>query len=220
MARAHSDGQARWWKVKCDCGTEKLLRGGALLRSLRRINPCIKSCGCLWRERARCKRTGQGRLTTVDVALHDKFARYRVQAKNRGIAFELSLSVFKKLVQSACFYCGRPPSMTHACLYHGRTVGLCVYNGVDRLDNTETYTYSNCVAACWVCNNAKAQMNHTEFLSWIAAVASHNVVRLTAVQAAFPAYRHPKMAAFLRPPNRNQVSDVSASALHQTPCAK
>jgi len=36
-----------WWKCKCDCGNETLVRGAAMK------NGSVKSCGCLRRETTR-----------------------------------------------------------------------------------------------------------------------------------------------------------------------
>lgn len=40
----HSDGLSWFWSVRCDCGTEKVMRGSKLVEGR------LKSCGCAWWE--------------------------------------------------------------------------------------------------------------------------------------------------------------------------
>jgi len=45
--------------------------------------------------------------------------------------------------------------------------GSYKYNGVDRFNNNKGYELDNCVPCCWKCNNAKNNMNISEFKEWI-----------------------------------------------------
>jgi hypothetical protein len=84
-----------------------------------------------------------------DAPLKKLFRQYKQGARVRDIEFSLTLDQFKTLVESPCYYTGRPPSP---------------YNGIDRLDNTKGYTVENCVPCCSDVNYAKRTMAYSDFL--------------------------------------------------------
>jgi hypothetical protein len=59
-----------------------------------------------------------------------------------------------------CYYCGAIPTYT----YYNYPIK---FNGVDRVDNNLGYIKGNCVACCFICNRAKANMIQKQFLEWI-----------------------------------------------------
>jgi hypothetical protein len=82
------------------------------------------------------------------------YKRYRKSAELRGYEFNLSTNTFKRLIYSNCLYCGIEPKQVH---------GDLLYNGIDRLDNSQGYFIENALACCKVCNRGKSTMSHDEF---------------------------------------------------------
>jgi hypothetical protein len=87
-------------------------------------------------------------------------------AKKRGIAYELSFDQFKDIVQDNCFWCGEKPASKNPKGERMPTIPAPA-NGIDRIDNSIGYIYTNCVASCQVCNVAKNNHTEQEFLAWI-----------------------------------------------------
>lgn len=76
------------------------------------------------------------------------FNVYKRNAKNRGIAFELSFSDFIKLWKVPCVYCG----------------GNIEKVGIDRVDNNLGYSIDNIVSCCSVCNRMKMDHGYSFFI--------------------------------------------------------
>ena len=130
----------------CSCGGTKIvpyvrLRAGS-----------VQSCGCL---RGSPLPWGQAAQNAV-------FLRNRKNAQLRGLSFTLIRNDTLPLFKQNCYDCGAPPTMIYK---HPR--GNCIYNGLDRVDNTEGYTPSNVVPCCWKCNRAKREATREDFLNWV-----------------------------------------------------
>ena len=138
------------WLCRCDCGNEKIIRGGNLTSKI------TLSCGCYNKE--------LNRLPNGEAALNETFHGYKKGAERRNIIFELSKEQFLKLTKENCFYCGKEPSNIFK---NNRNNGDYVYNGIDRLDNTKGYIESNIVPCCFQCNRAKHNMIISDFYEWI-----------------------------------------------------
>jgi len=155
------------WLCICDCGNETtatadVLRGGY-----------ATSCGCSNRE-PRPNYRLKNPLPPGRAARNRVLKQYRGAARHRGLAWELAGEEFDELTSKDCTYCGCPPSTVQRG--DGRNSGEFVYNGIDRVDNALGYVIGNVVPCCPVCNHAKKDMSHGEFMAW--------VTRLTAFQAA------------------------------------
>ena len=133
------------WLIKCDCGKEKIMQG----RNVR--TGISKSCGCSLNH-------GE------EAAFHRVWNNYRTSAKKRGFALELSKEEVRHITSQSCFYCGIKNSSGMAT-----TNGIYkhLYNGIDRIDNTEGYTLKNSRPCCYICNQAKSSRTESEFFSWI-----------------------------------------------------
>ena len=148
------------WLCKCDCGTEKIIRGCNLRRGY------TKSCGCLNREQL----IEMGRKNRIGFGLANMgncFCFYKTQAKKRELDFGLTKDQFYEITQKDCYYCGAKPNNKltgHNCY------GEYVYNGLDRIDNTKGYTIDNVVPCCKTCNYAKRDLTLQEFKNWISKV--------------------------------------------------
>jgi len=89
------------------------------------------------------------------------FATYRRGARLRGLTFEPSLDDVARLTRQPCTYCGRPPLDSKA-------------TGIERVDNSKSYTAENSVPCCALCNRAKRAMPVKDFLDWISQLAALN----------------------------------------------
>lgn len=79
--------------------------------------------------------------------------RYKNRAKRDGIVFTLTENDLVEIIYNDCFYCGEPPSQK--IILARREDNELIYNGIDRKYDSDGYTKINCVACCWVCNQAK-----------------------------------------------------------------
>lgn len=142
------------WKVKCDCGNEKIINSNRLLRL------GAKSCGC-------SRRGIKG-----ERGFNNLYAKYEWRAKHKGIPFDLTKEEFRELVTSPCIYCGILPLQKVYLDVKGYTteyISHCqfLYNGIDQIESSQGYTNSNCFPCCKVCNFAKGTKTMDEFLKWV-----------------------------------------------------
>ena len=142
------------WLCKCDCGTEKVIKGDSLTRGN------TKSCGCL--------RFGKSRLPKGVASFRELLRKYKQTAKKRGHIFKLTEEQFRKITQQNCHYCGVKPNNEQKTRtgYHE----VHIYNGLDRVDNSKGYTIDNVVPCCIHCNRAKNDFTLQEFKDWIKKV--------------------------------------------------
>jgi hypothetical protein len=101
------------------------------------------------------------------------YKRYKRSAIDRGIEFNLSTDVFKKLIHSNCFYCGLEPK---------QLVNGMEYNGIDRLENLRGYEFDNCLACCKTCNRAKSNLTENEFMDFMIRICKQLVPQMLAFQ--------------------------------------
>ncbi len=154
-----------YWKVKCDCGTVKVVRGCSLKSHTR-------SCGCIQKEAAR--KNGKNTKKDHNITLSkDIFTNYKRRARVKNFSWELSLDEFRKFIKLDCFYCQKEPSNK---ICRPRSKDRCiVYNGIDRIDSKLGYTKNNIVACCAQCNTSKNDYTLDEFKDWIRRVYKNYV---------------------------------------------
>jgi hypothetical protein len=87
-----------------------------------------------------------------------KFNRLKQKARKRNIEVTLTFEKYCEIVESGkCFYCDEPlPVMGH---------------GVDRIDSSLGYVFSNCRACCQFCNIMKSDGPEQEFIRRCSKVA-------------------------------------------------
>jgi len=154
LSYSHSDKRWRkWYNVKCECGSEKVVMGSAM------ISGNTKSCGCLSREVRASKRISKNHSEITAIILG-----YKRHAERRGFKWELTRSDVEELVKKNCFYCDSKPNNVKKTKNSIRN-GL-VYSGIDRIDNSKNYTRENSVPCCKICNYAKSDMDLKEFQDW------------------------------------------------------
>ena len=139
--------QAAAWLCKCDCGNTTTATG----LNLRRGNH--QSCGCLRKERS----VETNQLPYREASFNALLKDYKKKAKKRNYEWKLSEKQFRKLTSSKCFYCSTKPYQVYG---NGQKYnGLYIYNGIDRLYNSEGYTLENSVACCGSCNMEKGKIS-------------------------------------------------------------
>lgn len=152
------------WKVRCDCGNEKILRIGRLKTTL--------SCGCLLDEFRKKILPNQTRKRNSkpfgEASKHCCYKSYVNRSKRKNIEFDFSKEEFLQLTQKICYYCGRQPRTTIKTVVGKRKRnGSFTYNGLDRIDSSKGYTKNNTVTCCEICNKAKRDMDQHTFLEWV-----------------------------------------------------
>lgn len=97
-------------------------------------------------------------------------SRLQKGAAARGYCWKLSDEDAFMLFQQSCFYCGAPPkTLVHRKGWNGEFL----YNGLDRIVNTEGYTTGNTVPCCSTCNFSKGKRTFQEFTDHAIAIASY-----------------------------------------------
>ena len=147
-------GRSRWLCL-CDCGNKKSI----LLDTLRAGR--ARSCGCLQRE-SRFKAAGEAAFNNV-------WNKYQVDARHKKLRFCLTVSEFRELTASNCYYCGNPPATVQQT-----PGGSFIYNGIDRQLNSLGYFVGNVVPCCITCNIMKGQLPHDMFIRYCMKIASHH----------------------------------------------
>lgn len=164
------------WLCRCDCGNEKIHKAA----TLRRQNS--KSCGCLNKELARihCAEIAIARRTYVNSNQRGIYLRYKANARNRNIHFDISDVDFYILCAKGCYYCGILNGNRSFCSRYSSA--QYTYNGLDRVDSSRGYMLDNVVPCCSVCNYAKKSMTQTDFYKWIARVSTYSKEKLENVK--------------------------------------
>lgn len=155
-----------YFKFLCDCGKECIKIGTEVK------NGHVKSCGCLFKnylksQRAselRIKATNKVKLSRGEASFNVVYKTYITRAKKYKLEFTLTKNEFKYLTTQSCYYCGQKPRNIGGSKYNN---GMYVYSGLDRIDNSEGYTLTNCVSCCKICNIAKNNMHYIDFLQHI-----------------------------------------------------
>ena len=152
----HNHNCTIMWECECKACGAIIKRASTKLR-----NSEVKSCGCL--EHKRSVRTPKG-LSGLNALL----SSYKSAARSRGLDWELTKEQFKELTIQDCTYCGiEPKQIKVGSIGAAKEHGKYIYNGVDRVDNTEGYTLANCVPCCEICNKAKRNLTQEEFTEWV-----------------------------------------------------
>lgn len=115
-------------------------------------------------------RIGREPLPDFQCHVNILHGKYRKRARVAGMSFELTRYQARRLFEAPCHYCGKPPGNGPT---HQKCAGTYLWNGIDRLDSTQGYLESNCVACCKDCNWAKGMRSVEEFTAWISRVYRH-----------------------------------------------
>ena len=154
------------WHCRCDCGTQKSVPAGHLLRQ---IQP-VESCGCLRNDRVRLACSPDPN----EVAFRLLIGSYKKRAKLRGFEFSLTADRFREITSASCRYCGAAPEMV---IENRPKTGRYVYSSIDRRDQAFGYTESNSVPCCKICNYMKWTLSEEEFIRRAIVIASKEQAR-------------------------------------------
>jgi hypothetical protein len=143
------------YEYKCGCGAINI----TYIYSIKATSTCKK-----------CRKTRVSNLTDIEAGLGRLFTNYRDSSVTRKLDFKLTLSEFKQITSSPCYYCYSEPS--NLCKAQGRVSGY-LYSGIDRVDNAKGYTIDNVVPCCVKCNKAKLNMSVKEFREHIIKIYKH-----------------------------------------------
>ena len=153
-----------YFYCKCDCGKLKYVKTTHLIAGK------TKSCGC--KKGFLNSQKTKGRISKLlkpngHSAKHHLFLRYKNDAINRNLSFELEFDYFVFLTSQNCKYCKKPPEQ----IAKGRNSrSIYIYNGIDRKENNIGYTQKNSVSCCKKCNYGKHEQTEKEFYEWIKKV--------------------------------------------------
>lgn len=140
----------------CSCGVEVIKSRRCLLSKTTQHISCNK-----------CRSRKGIRFSDVGKLYPDGYGQYsgsyintminvrKNKAKKRNLNWELSATEVAEFFLSNCFYCGKkslPPN---------------IINGIDRVNNSIGYIYTNCVACCKYCNAGKYNRTLYSFIEWI-----------------------------------------------------
>lgn len=153
------DGKSTFWKCQCGCGKVSIVRAANLKRNR------THSCGCLRGELISARVS----KSFAESAINRLFGAYERGAKDRDLEFSLTKQQFVELTQRNCYYCGIEPYS----IYKSRGNGRYIYNGIDRVNNTQGYSIENCVPCCKNCNYAKGTKTQSEFFKWLKRAYEH-----------------------------------------------
>lgn len=135
------------WLCRCVCGVERPV-SGYLLRHHGSTN-----CGCV-----RVKELSL-RLRSPHTPFRQVVSAYKRNARSSGVPFELTDDECRALFEKDCFYCSESPA--NRCTV--RSGESYIYNGIDKVDPSRGYVFSNCVSCCFPCNQMKSDVTQQAF---------------------------------------------------------
>lgn len=157
---SRSNARFTFWVVQCSCEAHTIKS----VAHYSLIDGKTRSCGCQMYKVGQALPVGIG-------AFNGLYRKYQSRMKND---FTLSQEDFRILTQGVCHYCGTKPAYVYQCKSkRGRSNGVYVYNGIDRIDSTKGYTIENCVSCCGVCNFAKRDMSYADFIAWLDRIVEY-----------------------------------------------
>jgi hypothetical protein len=145
-------------KCNCDCGNTTITRVWSLK------NKKTQSCGCF--------NADKQRLLGNTAAMNAVYSSRRADAKRRYLTFSLTKDEFKAMASQLCFYCDAEPANEYGSNMYSENF---IYQGIDRIDNSKGYVYSNCRPCCKYCNMAKSNQTEEEFLNRIKRIYKKSV---------------------------------------------
>lgn len=89
-----------------------------------------------------------------------RYNSYKRNAKERGLAWDLTTEDCEALFIENCHYCGRSPEETASLM------------GIDRRDNIHGYNPGNAIPCCWLCNRGKKDDTYEVFSAYLDRLAS------------------------------------------------
>ena len=161
---SHIKNRRTYWKCICSCGNYITSIG----KNIKNGN--TTSCGCKRKETLRKLRM----LPYGESSFNQVYKSYINGASSRGLEFNISKDVFRKITKEECFYCGVLPRQMSKVHNYFRT-GAYIYNGIDRYDNNKGYVEDNIVPCCKNCNTMKMSLDVNTFLDIISRIYERHI---------------------------------------------
>lgn len=158
--KKYGSSKRAMWICRCDCGNMTTVESGNLR------NGKVVGCG-------KCRSNIVNQYGKYDLKSYDSTFNYfyrmvRDSAKNRHLAFSLSMDDVRKISQKSCHYCGVSPKQVVKS--RNNYDADFIYNGIDRVDNTRGYELDNIVPCCKKCNQAKMNLTVAQFKGLIVSI--------------------------------------------------
>lgn len=141
------DKDQRWaWECHCDCGNVSYVRTTAFKGD--KPQQSCKKCSI--------ETMAAQRVLKDFLSLRNRIYRqYKKGAEDRGYLFTLTFEEMESLIYKNCYFCNQSPEEHKGESVYKAHEGTFKRNGIDRLDNTIGYVFSNCVPCCFTCNKMK-----------------------------------------------------------------
>ncbi len=107
--------------------------------------------------------------TATFLRLYQKLVKRHKEKSDEEV---ISFIEFKDLSTSSCHYCGAKPNREIKYRYGDKKI---IVNGIDRVDNSRGYETGNVVTCCSICNIAKHDMKHSDFITWLKRIYENYV---------------------------------------------
>ena len=151
------------WNATCDCGNKIEVDS----RHIRRAKQKGYNISC-----GKCEGATRISQTHPEVAAFTHlYNMYKSNANRANRSFELDWDSFNFITSQNCVYCGTKP--IQKC-YNTNRSAFYLYNGIDRVDSSKGYVFSNCVTSCGTCNVMKRDMNVDDFYKHLHKILSHS----------------------------------------------
>ena len=147
----------RYWKCKCDCGNETIIRASRLK------NGVIKSCGCLNNNKRQDHSNWRG-YGNISHSFYSGLIKQNSR-RNKDVKIEVSIEDLSEQFEKQngkCAYTGLE-------LYFGKTARDEKYNrtaSIDRIDSNKHYTKDNIQWVHKIVNIMKNDLTEDEFLNF------------------------------------------------------
>jgi len=170
---SYSDGKKRYYKCRCFCGKQIVVKG----TSLKLTKYSTRSCGCA------AKDTNRVRLDEAiknsdraEVLFRHGYSAMLHRHKKRWTSQAIAFVEYKEMASKPCVYCAHPGSNTIKDR-DGRggfiTDAVIKHNGIDRINSEYGYTIDNTQPVCGFCNTAKLDKSEIYFFQWVKRVYEH-----------------------------------------------
>lgn len=107
--------------------------------------------------------------TSLNIVERNFYAKIKYTAKHRQIHFDLTFEEFLSVLSNSCHYCSGP-GVPRFNLDRTQQETYC---GLDRVNSSLGYTYTNVVPCCYPCNRAKSDMGYINFVEWADRLANY-----------------------------------------------
>lgn len=118
----------------------------------------------------KCAPTGRPRKPNNASHLNAIWRKVQKSAMERHLEFDLTVDQVRSITKLDCSYCGAKPLPR---VVSRNLAGMYAHNGIDRIDSTIGYVWSNVTPCCGRCNIAKSDMTLMEFKEWAVSLYKH-----------------------------------------------